>query len=398
VGVPRLRQGQNAVSTYIPVARIADMLLNPGAPYDYNGERLTYPDIRLVYWVGGNPFHHHQDLARLREAFTRPETVVVHEPFWTATARHADIVLPATMSIERDDFGSGQNDRMFFPMPALTRPHGAAKDDYAIFSDLADRLGVGKDFTEGRTAMEWLRHLYDEWRDSLASRHRDWPVPGFDEFWASDGLELPVADEAQVAFADYRGDPEGHPLSTPTGKIEIFSSTIDGYGYPDCPGHPVWLEPDEWLGSARAERFGLQLVANQPKARLHSQLDVGAHSQSVKIAGREAVRMHPSDAAARGLRGGDLVRIFNDRGACLAGLAVDDAVRPGVAQLSTGAWYDPDPADPGFCRHGNPNVLTADLPSSTLSQGCTGQLALVEIEAYRGVPPELTINRPPETV
>ena len=187
VGVPRLRQGRNAVSTYIPVARIADMLLNPGASYDYNGERLTYPDIRLVYWAGGNPFHHHQDLARLREAFTRPETVVVHDPFWTATARHADIVLPATMSIERDDFGSGQNDRMFFPMPALTRPHGEARDDYAIFSDLADRLGVGKDFTEGRTAMEWLRHLYDEWRDSLASRYRGWPVPGFDEFWAGEG-------------------------------------------------------------------------------------------------------------------------------------------------------------------------------------------------------------------
>jgi len=287
---------------------------------------------------------------------------------------------------------------MFFPMPALTRPHGEAQDDYAIFSDLADRLGVGKDFTEGRTAMEWLRHLYDEWRDSLASRYRGWPVPGFDEFWAGDGLELPVTDEAQVAFADFRADPEGHPLSTPTGKIEIFSSTIDSYGYPDCPGHPVWLEPDEWLGSAGAGRFGLQLVANQPKARLHSQLDVGAHSQSVKIAGREPVRMHPADASARGLRDGDLVRIFNDRGACLAGLAVDDAVRPGVAQLSTGAWYDPDPADPGFCRHGNPNVLTADLPSSTLSQGCTGQLALVEVEAYRGAPPELSINRPPETV
>ena len=278
VGVPRLRQGRNAVSTYIPVARIADMLLNPGASYDYNGERLTYPDIRLVYWAGGNPFHHHQDLARLREAFTRPETVVVHDPFWTATARHADIVLPATMSIERDDFGSGQNDRMFFPMPALTRPHGEARDDYAIFSDLADRLGVGKDFTEGRTAMEWLRHLYDEWRDSLASRYRGWPVPGFDEFWAGDGLELPVADEAQVAFADFRADPEGHPLSTPTGKIEIFSSTIDSYGYPDCPGHPVWLEPDEWLGSARARalrpaagRQPAEGAAAQPAGRRRAQ-------------------------------------------------------------------------------------------------------------------------------
>jgi len=395
VPAPRLPQGRNGASAFIPVARIADMLLSPGASYDYNGQRLTYPDIRLVYWCGGNPFHHHQDLARLREAFARPDTVVVHDPFWTATARHADFVLPATMSIERDDYGSGQNDRMFFPMPSLTRPHGEARDDYSIFAGLADRLGAGKDFTAGRTATDWLRRLYEEWRGDLAERGR--AVPGFDEFWAGDGLELPVASEPQVAFADFRADPEGHPLTTPTGKIEIFSATIDSFGYPDCPGHPVWLEPDEWLGSPAARRFSLQLVANQPRSRLHSQLDVGAHSQSVKIAGREPVRLNPGDAAARGLHDGDLVRIFNDRGACLAGLAVDEAVRPGVAQLSTGAWYDPDPADPGFCRHGNPNVLTADSPSSTLSQGSTGQLALVEIEPYHGVPPELAVTQPPAT-
>ncbi|MGN6174738.1 MAG: molybdopterin dinucleotide binding domain-containing protein, partial [Streptosporangiaceae bacterium] len=276
------------------------------------------------------------------------------------------------------------------------RPHGEARDDYAVFSDLAERLGTGKDFTEGRTVMEWLRHLYGEWRDSLTSRGGA-SVPGFDEFWAGDGIELPVASEPQVAFVDFRLDPDKHPLTTPTGKIEIFSSTIDGYGYPDCPGHPVWLEPDEWLGSVAAGRFCLQLVANQPRSRLHSQLDIGAYSQSVKIAGREPARMHPSDAEVRGLREGDLVRIFNDRGACLAGLSVDDAVRPGVVQLSTGAWYDPDPADPGFCRHGNPNVLTADRPSSSLSQGCTGPLALVDIEAYRMAPPELSVTRPPAT-
>ena len=107
------------------------------------------------------------------------------------------------------------------------------------------------------------------------------------------------------------------------------------------------------------------------------------------------LRLNPDDAAGRGLHDGDLVRIFNDRGACLAGLAVDEAVRPGVAQLSTGAWYDQDPANPGFCRHGNPNVLTADRPSSTLSQGCTGQLARVEIEPYRCTPPELSVTGPP---
>ncbi|MET8650511.1 molybdopterin-dependent oxidoreductase [Nocardia aurea] len=387
--VPRLAQGPNGIDRFIPVARISDMLLNPGADFDYDGRRLTYPDIRLVYWCGGNPFHHHQDLARLREAFTRPDTVVVHDAFWTATARHADIVLPATMSIERDDFGAGQQDRTLFAMPALTRPHGEARDDYTIFAGVAERLGVGKDFTEGRSAAEWLRHLYSEWRRP--------GVPDFDEFWARGSWEIPVPDEEQVLCADFRADPEAAPLSTPSGRIEIFSSVIDGFGYADCPGHPVWLEPEEWLGGAAARRFPLQLVANQPRAKLHSQLDVGEFSRSVKVAGREALRLHPDDAAARGVRAGEVVRVFNDRGSCLAGLVVDDAVRPGVAQLSTGSWYDPDPSDPSFCRHGNPNVLTSDRPASSLSQGCAGQLALVQVEALRGVVPALRIDRPPVT-
>ncbi|MFI7000773.1 molybdopterin guanine dinucleotide-containing S/N-oxide reductase [Nocardia sp. NPDC050175] len=388
---PRLPQGLNGVDTFIPVARIADMLLNPGQPFEYDGQHLVYPDIRLVYWAGGNPFHHHQDLARLREAFARPETVVVHDPFWSSTARHADFVLPSTMTIERDDFGAGENDCLLFPMKAITRPHGKARDDYAIFSELAERLGIGKEFTEGRTADEWLRHLYEEWR----LRHN---LPDFDTFWASEHIELPVPDPQQILCADFRADPEQFPLSTPSGKIEIFSETIDGFGYADCPGHPTWFEPEEWLGAPAAAEFPLQLVANQPRSKLHSQLDVGAYSQSTKVAGREPVRLHPADAAARDLHDGDTVRLRSKRGSCLAGLIIDDGVRQGVAQLSTGAWYDPDPTNPAFCRHGNPNVLTPDRPSSTLSQGCTGQLSLVEIERYDGVAPDLAVNRPPATV
>ncbi|WP_054812584.1 molybdopterin-dependent oxidoreductase [Nocardia arizonensis] len=385
--VPRLPQGRNGIDRFIPVARIADMLLNPGEAFDYDGMRLSYPHIALVYWCGGNPFHHHQDLTRLRAAFQRPDTVVVHDAFWTATARHADFVLPATLSIERDDFGTGRVDPVFFAMPALTRPHGRARDDYAIFGDLAERLGVGKDFTEGRTAGEWLRHMYEQWRPAYA--------PDFDAFWRDGSLEIPVPDPRQVLCADFRADPVGSPLATPSGRIEIFSETIDGFGYADCPGHPRWLEPEEWLGAESAGRFPLQLVANQPHARLHSQLDVGDYSRSAKVSGREPVRLHPLEARARGLRAGDVVRVFNDRGACLAGVIVDDAVRPGVAQLSTGSWYDPDPAEPSLCRHGNPNVLTADRPASSLSQGCTGQLALVQVEAYVGAAPEVSVIRPP---
>ena len=130
---------------------------------------------------------------------------------------------------------------------------------------------------------------------------------------------------------------------------------------PDCPGHPTWLPPVEGAGSPAAARFPLHLIANQPATRLHSQLDFGATSQASKVKGREPVRIHPRDAAARGIGEGDIVRLYNDRGACLAGAVLSDALRPGVVQLSTGAWYDPDDpaADKPLCVHGNPNVLTS---------------------------------------
>ncbi len=88
---PSFPQLPNPQDDYIPVACVSDMLLNPGAEYNYNGETRTYPDIRMVWWAGGNPFHHHQDLNRLRRAFQKPETIIVNEINWTATARHATL-------------------------------------------------------------------------------------------------------------------------------------------------------------------------------------------------------------------------------------------------------------------------------------------------------------------
>lgn len=388
---PSLPQERGRTVAAIPVARISDMLLNPGTEIDFDGRKITMPKIELIYWAGGNPFHHHQDLARLREAFKEPATVIVHEQFWTSTARHADIVLPATMSFERDDYGAGRNDPTFFPMPALTEPAGEARDDYAIFAALAQRLGVGEAFTEGRDTMGWLRHLYDSWQAGLADDGIR--VVDFDTFWASESIRIPVLNERQVLFSDFRHAPDDHPLPTPSGRIEIFSETIASFGYADCPGHPVWIEPDEWLGNATS--YPLQLIANQPKTRLHSQLDIGTTSQASKIGGREPLRMHPDDAAARGLKDGDIVRVRNSRGSCLAGLALSTALREGVVQISSGAWYDPAPDDPSFCRHGNPNTLTADKPSSRLAQATTATHALVEVEKWHGPIPELTVDKPP---
>jgi biotin/methionine sulfoxide reductase len=142
----------------------------------------------------------------------------------------------------------------------------------------------------------------------------------------------------------------------------------------------------------------LRLIANQSETRLHSQLDFGGHSSEAKHRGREVARMHPEDAAARGILDGDIIRLFNSRGACLAGVRLTDGIRRGVVQLPTGAWYDPsDPEeDKPLCVHGNPNVLTRDAGTSSLAQGCTGQLSTVEVERFVGnLPPIQAFDPPP---
>ena len=391
VPLPTLPIERNSIVDFIPVARIADMLLHPGEAFDFNGQRLTYPEIRLVYWAGGNPFHHHQDLNRLRDAFARPETVVVHDSAWTATARHADIVLPATVTLEREDIGGAPGDSLLVAMHRAVGPNAEARDDYEIFSGLAERLGIANPFTEGRSARQWLHHLYEPTRRALLERGAE--APDFEEFWDRGELVLPTLPWDGGLVRKFRRDPMAAPLPTPSGRIEVASARIAGFGYPDCPGHPAWMPPSDHANS----RYPLQLIANQPATRLHSQLDFGATSMASKIKGRERVRIHPQDAEARGIRDGDVVRLYNERGACLAGAVISEALQPGVVQLSTGAWYDPeDPtADNPMCVHGNPNVLTRDAGTSSLAQGCTGQLTAIEIERHDDRLPPIKAFDPP---
>jgi len=195
-------------------------------------------------------------------------------------------------------------------------------------------------------------------------------------------------------MAEFRRDPEGHPLATPSGRIELFSETIDSFGYADCPGHASWLDASERVTEEQRADGWLQLVANNPATRLHSQLDVGKYSQDSKVAGREPARLHPDDAAVRGIATGDVVLVSNERGACLAGAVVTDAVAAGVVQLSTGAWFEPVELDGReVCVHGNPNAVSIDVGTSSLTQGCSGQLSRVRVERYDGEPPPVTVTR-----
>ncbi len=378
VPLPTFPQGRNGISDFIPVSRVADLLLRPGETYTYKGQTRTYADIRLVYWAGGNPFHHHQDLRRLREAFARPDTVIVHETATTATTRHADIVLPATTTAEREDIGAGANDPFLYAMERLAASVGEARDDYDIFAEIADRLGCRDEFTEGLDARGWLARMYEPTRKALADKGR--AAPDFDGFWQRRKLDLP-ARTTLGRIASFHADPAAAPLPTESGRIVIGSETIARHGGESFPPHPAWRGAGEWLGDARAAEFPLQLIANQPATRLHSQLDYGDYSQDSKINGHEPIRLNPADAVRRAIAEGDIVRVFNARGAVLAGARLSEDVAPGIVQLSTGAWYSPD--SEGNCLHGNPNVLTPDIGASPLSQGCVGQLALVEIEPHK---------------
>jgi biotin/methionine sulfoxide reductase len=368
-------QGENPVKTVIPVARIADMLLYPGEQYDFNGETRTYPDIRMVYWCGGNPFHHHQDLRRLGQAFNQPETIIVHEPWWTATARRADIVLPATTPYEREDIGRAQGDSYLFHMPKMIEAVGEARDDYEIFTALARRMGLEEAFTAGRSSEDWLRHLCDDFRQESAAAGVD--APDLDTLREVNWVDLPVrgAAFAEIPFADFRENPTASPLGTPSGKIEIFSETIDSFNYAEFPGHPFWQPPDEWLGADLAHRFPLHMVSPQPGDKLHSQMECAL----ADIPGQRPtpIVINPDDARQRSIAEGDIVRVFNDRGACRAKATLSNEIRRGVVSLPTGAWFEPGRDD--IELQGNPNVLTRDLGTSRLGQGCSAHTTLVDI-------------------
>jgi len=390
-GPPAMEVLSNPLGRSIPVARIADCLLHPGERYDYNGKSDGYPDIRLVYWAGGNPFHHHQDINRLRRAWQKPETIIVHEPWWTATARRADIVLPATTTLERNDIGAAHRDSYVLAMQQAIAPVGEAQSDYAIFSALAKRVGCDTAYTEGRDEMEWLRHLYGRWRERLRTNTE---VPDFDGFWDTGFFQLPRRADDYVMLAEFRADPQSKKLSTPSGRIELYSERIAGFGYDDCPPHPTWLEPSEWLGASGP--YPLHLVSSQPRERLHSQMDMGPVSARGKVAGREAIAINPVDAKQRAIADGDLVRLYNARGSCLAGVVVTDAVAPGVVRLSCGAWYDPvDAGEGATCAHGNANVLTRDHGTSRLGQGPTSATVLVEIVRHNDPAPRVRAFDPP---
>jgi len=136
--------------------------------------------------------------------------------------------------------------------------HAEARDDHHILSELARRMGLENAFTEGLSSEQWLERLYRENAERVTALGIT--LPSFEQFWAQGLIDLAPHDVPHVMHAEFRRNPELHPLATPSGKIEIFSQRIAAFALEDCPGYPVWREPFEWLGHPSAAHFPLHAV------------------------------------------------------------------------------------------------------------------------------------------
>lgn len=386
----------------IPLARFTDCFLNPGKTIDYNGQKITYPDIKLVFWSGGNPFAQQEDTNGLIKAWKRPETTIVCDTMWTASARFADIVLPACTSLERNDITSigSYSNLGFVAMQQAIAPQYESRSDYWIYSQLAKKMGFEKDFTEGLDEMGWIRRFYDAARQDAATNGLE--MPEFEEFWKRGYLIFPVSEESRRYnyFGAFRRNPVVNPLGTESGKIEIYSKKIASYKYDDCPAHPTWMEPTEWLGASLAKDYPFALLTSKSRYRLHSQLDSSASNTYANVQDREPIWLHPESAKKIGVVSGDVVEVESRRGRILAGVIVTDRIRPDTVVVHHGAWYCPQkPGKEGTLDlHGCDNVLTIDIPSSKLACGNVANSSLVRIRKYdEDELDPITVHQQPET-
>jgi trimethylamine-N-oxide reductase (cytochrome c) len=386
----------NGYSKTIPVARWLDAILEPGKEIKYNGSKVILPDTKMLVVSGCNPWHHHQDRNRMKKAFQKLQTVVTIEFAWTATCRFSDIVLPACTQFERNDIDlyGAYSASGILAMHKLVDPLYQSKTDFDIFTELTRRFGRQKQYTRGMDEMEWVRMLY---ADCKEANKANFPMPEFDQFWA-DGIVEFGPGKPFIQHAGFREDPEINPLGTPSGFIEIFSRKIDRYGYEHCQGHPMWFEKSERShGGPHSDKFPLWLQSCHPDQRLHSQMcESDEYRATYTVQDREPVYISPDDAKARGIKDGDLVRVFNDRGQLLAGAKVSDNYPTGVIRIHEGAWYGPLNEKIGAIdTYGDPNTVTQDIGSSELAQATCANTVIVEIEKFKGeVPPVTSFGGP----
>jgi anaerobic dimethyl sulfoxide reductase subunit A len=330
----------------VPVYRWPDAVLE--------GRKGGYPtDIKAVYNVGGNYLCQGSDIQKSIKAFKSVEFSVCHDYFLTPTACHSDIVLPATTFLEREDIVFPEINYLFFSSKAIEPLH-RAKNDYDIFCELSEKLGFLKSFSEGKTGEEWL-----------ANFAADSDIVDYEEFKRTGIYKAP--DQLRVGLSDFVSDPESNRLSTPSGLIEIASSSYAGTGFPEIPTCRI-LPSDT--------RFPLRLITPHARYRINSQYSNISWFQKRE---EQVLWINPAAAEKRSIRTGEKVIVQSVQGRLVVECRVTEDIMPGAVCLLAGAW--PLFVEPGTDCAGAANILTSTEPTEP-SQGSRTHSVLVEVSAF----------------
>ena len=333
------------------------------------------------------------DSNRNAEAYRHPsiEFFMVQHPWMENDCLFADLLLPVNTKFEENDIGtdfiSYQYDMLFLEKKCM-EPVGETKTDWEIVVEIADRLGVKELYTKGMTEEEWIKH---GWENSGVADLVSWEELKEKQYFPSP--TDPDWEKWPAGLFEFYSDPEMHPIQTPSGKIEIESSTLKKH-FPDDkerPPVPKWIEKcelhDERLGGERSKLYPLLCMSNHPKWRIHAQLDDVSWFHEIptsKVIGPdgyhyEPIWIHPTDAEARGIKHNEIVMGFNERGQVLFGAYVTERIMPGVVYVDHGARYDP--IVPGVLdRGGAINTLTPHNLTSKKASGMVTNGFLVEVE------------------
>ncbi len=336
----------------VPTSRWPDAVLE--------GRAGGYPsDIRAIYSAGGNFLNQGADIGKNRAAFEKVDFVVSQEFFMTPTARWSDVILPAATALEKEDIGIPWLGNYLLYKPQVVAPRGLARSDYDIFCGLAELLGFGAEFSEGRSAPEWVRKC-------IAQSEIDDP-----EAFMRSGIYR-GREEDRVGLADFAADPERFPLRTPSGKVEIASENYrmkTGY-----PAIPTWRAPPS------DPAYPLSLITPKSPHRTHSQ---GSNIARIAEKAAHALEMNPKDAAVRGIADGDCALVFNARGRSRIGVRLSPDIVPGVVCLPEGIWYEPD--GDGVDLAGSANMFTSTAGTGA-SHACVMHAIGVEVMRYQSLP------------